>query len=268
MTSFDGLKLYTHAWIPPQYKAVICLIHGYAEHIHRYDHLAEYFNKNEYAVVGMDSRGYGKSEGKRGHTPNFEAFMSDIAQFIGETEKQYPNKPIFLYGHSMGGNLVLNYVLRKKPKLAGVIATGPWIQTAFPPSAFQVGVAKFARSIFPTLAQSTKLNREHLSKDPAVIAANKADPLVIDSMSAATGASMLEAAAFLDTYSGEMPIPTLIMHADEDKLTSQPASAAFESRLKGDTTYKKWAGMYHEIHNEPDKLRVFDYTLGWLDSKV
>jgi alpha-beta hydrolase superfamily lysophospholipase len=268
MTSFDGLKLYTNTWIPPQYKAVICLIHGYGEHVHRYNHLAEYFNKNEYAVIGMDTRGYGKSEGKRGHAPNFEAFMSDIEQFIGETKKQYPNKPIFLYGHSMGGNLVLNYIIRKKPKLAGVIATGPWIQTAFPPSTFQVWLAKFARSIFPTLTQSTKMVQEHISKDPSVVAAYKADPLVFDSMSAAAGAGLIEAAAFLDTYSGEMLIPLLIMHADEDKLTSQPASAAFESRLKGDSTYKKWTGMYHEIHNEPDKQRVFDYTLGWLDSKV
>lgn len=275
ITSFDGLKLYTKAWIPPpegtsmeQYKAIICLIHGYGEHINRYNHVAEYFNKNDYAVVGMDTRGYGQSEGKRGHAPNFEAFMTDIEQFIGETEKQYPNKPVFLYGHSMGGNLVLNYVIRKKPKLAGVIATGPWIQTAFPPSAFQIGLAKMMRSIYPSLSQSTKLNQTHISKDPSVVAAYMADPLVFDSMSAAAGASLIEAAAFLDHFDGEMPIPTLIMHADEDKLTSQPASAAFESRVKGDTTYKKWVGMYHEIHNEADKQRVFDYTLGWLDSKV
>jgi alpha-beta hydrolase superfamily lysophospholipase len=268
MTSFDGLKLYTKAWIPPQYKAIICLIHGYGEHVNRYNHVAEFFNKNEYAFVGMDTRGYGQSEGKRGHAPNFEAFMTDIEQFIGETKKQYPNKPIFLYGHSMGGNFVLNYVIRKKPHLAGVIVTGPLIQTAFKTSAFQIGLAKFARSIFPTLSQSTKLVSAHISKDPAVVAAYDADPLVFDSMSAAAGAGILEANAFLDNYSGEMPVPLLIMHADEDKLTSQPASAAFEGRLKGDTTYKKWVGMYHEIHNEPDKQRVFDYALGWLDSKV
>jgi alpha-beta hydrolase superfamily lysophospholipase len=268
MTTFDGLNIYTKAWIPPQYKAIICLIHGYGEHINRYNHVADFFNKNDYAVIGMDTRGYGQSEGKRGHAPNFEAFMTDIEQFLTETAHQYPNKPLFLYGHSMGGNLVLNYAIRKKPKIAGIIATAPLIQTAFKTPAFKIYLAKFGRAIFPTLSQSTNLNQEHLSKDPSVIAAYKADPLVFDSMSAAAGAGILEANSFLDNYNGEMPVSLLIMHGDEDKLTSQAASAAFESRLKGDTTYKKWVGMYHEIHNEPDKQRVLDYALGWLDSKV
>jgi acylglycerol lipase len=98
ITTTDGIKLYTKAWIPPQYKAAIFLIHGFGEHVNRYDHVAQFFNQNGYAVVGMDTRGYGQSEGQRGHTPNFDTFMNDIAQFIGETEKQFAGKPMFLYG--------------------------------------------------------------------------------------------------------------------------------------------------------------------------
>ena len=269
ITASDGLKLYTKEWIPPQYKGIICLIHGYGEHVNRYNHMADYFNKNGFAVVGMDTRGYGQSEGIRGHVANFEVFMTDIESLINDVKSKYKNSPVFLYGHSMGGNLVLNYAIRRKPtNLAGVIASAPLIQTAFQPGKILIFLAKTMRSIYPTFAQSTKLIQEHLSKDPSVIAAYRADPLVFDSMSAAAGASILEANAFLDAYEGALSVPVLIMHGDEDKLTSQPASEAFEKRLKSDATYKKWAGMYHEIHNEPEKQRVFDYTLGWLDSKI
>ena len=275
ITTNDGLKLYTKEWISllvgtptEQYKGIICLIHGYGEHINRYNHVADYFNKNGYAVVGMDTRGFGQSEGKRGHTPNFDAYLNDIDALINDVKSKYKNKPVFLYGHSMGGNLVLNYLIKKKPNLAGVIASAPLIQPAFKPNPIIVHLAKIMRSIYPTFSQATGLNQNDISKDPSVVAAYKADPLVFDSMSSAAGAGILEANAFLNTYEGALSVPTLIMHGEEDKLTSQPASEAFEKRVKGDVTYKKWAGMYHEIHNEPDKQRVFDYTLGWLDSKV
>jgi alpha-beta hydrolase superfamily lysophospholipase len=124
------------------------------------------------------------------------------------------------------------------------------------------------RSIVPTFSQPTGLIPDSISKDPAVIAAYVKDPLVFDKMSSAAGIGMLEAANYLDKYTGKLTVPTLIMHADEDKLTSQPASEAFANRVQGDLTYKKWTGMYHEIHNEPDKQRVLDYALGWLDSKI
>jgi alpha-beta hydrolase superfamily lysophospholipase len=268
ITAQDGINLYTKQWIPPQYKAVILLIHGFGEHINRYDHVANFFNQNGFAVVGMDTRGHGQSEGQRGHAPSFDTFMNDIALFIGETEKQFKGIPTFLYGHSMGGNLVLNYTIRRTPKVQGVVATGPWIQTAFKPNPIMVGLGKMMRSLVPTFSQPTGLVQAHISKDPSVVAAYKADSLVFDKMSSAAGIGMLEAANYLNQYIGEMPVPILIMHGDEDKITSQPASEAFANRVKGDITYKKWHNMYHEIHNEPDKQRVFDYTLGWLDSKL
>lgn len=276
ITTTDGIKLYTKAWIPPQsrldrdvpYKAAIFLIHGFGEHINRYDHVAQFFNQNGYAVVGMDTRGHGQSEGQRGHAPNFDTFMNDIAQFIGETEKQFAGKPIFLYGHSMGGNLVLNYLIRRTPSVSGAIVTGPWIQTAFKPNPIVVGLGKLMRSIVPTFSQPTGLKPTSISKDASVVAAYINDPLVFDKMSSAAGIGMLEAANYLDNYTAKLTVPTLIMHAEEDLLTSQPASEAFANRVQGDITYKKWAGMYHEIHNEPDKQQVLDYTLAWLDSKI
>ena len=134
---------YVRAWLgaarPP--KAAIMLVHGHGEHVARYDHVAAALTEKGYAMLGFDLRGHGKSGGPRGHTPSYDALMDDIASFSQQTDQRYAGLPRFLYGHSLGGNLVLNYALRRKPDLHGVIATGPWLKLAFDPPASQVTLA-------------------------------------------------------------------------------------------------------------------------------
>ena len=265
LTAKDGLSLFSRIWATPDSKAVIALIHGFGEHSGRYAHVADFFNKNGYSVFALDNRGHGQSGGKRGHAPTYDSYMNDIEVFLNYVATQSAAKPVFLYGHSMGGNLVLNYVIRRQPTLKGVIATGPWVLLAFEPKPILVTIGKLMRSIFPSFSQDSGLNQDHISKDTAVVEAYKNDPLVHGKITASASLSLLEAGEFLNNYAGEMPIYTLIMHGDEDLLTSQPASEAFAKRVSGPVTYKKWKGMYHEIHNEPQQLEVFNYTLGWLE---
>lgn len=268
ITSKDGIQLYTREWGIPHPKAVIALIHGFGEHINRYNHMANFYNKNGYAVVGLDTRGHGKSEGKRGHTPQYETYMDDIDGFINNVKERYKGVPMFLYGHSMGGNLVLNFILKRPPTLAGAIVTGPWIKLAFEPKPIMITLGKIMRSIYPTMTQGSGLVASSISSDPSVVEAYVNDPLVHSSITASAGMALTEAAAWLDEYSGNVPMPLVIMHGMVDKLTSQSASEAFFKRVNGDVKYKKWEGMYHEVHNEPNKMDVFNYTLGWLDSKI
>jgi alpha-beta hydrolase superfamily lysophospholipase len=265
LTAKDGHSLFSRIWATPDSKAVIALIHGFGEHSGRYTHVADFFNKNGYSVFALDNRGHGQSGGKRGHAPTYDSYMDDIEVFLNHVATQSAGKPVFLYGHSMGGNLVLNYVIRRQPALKGVIATGPWVQLAFEPKPILVTIGKLMRSIFPSFSQDSGLNQTHISKDTAVVEAYKNDPLVHGKITASASLSLLEAGEFLNNYTGEMPISMLIMHGDEDLLTSQPASEAFAKRVSGPVTYKKWEGMYHEIHNEPQQLEVFNYTLGWLE---
>ncbi len=265
LSSKDGLTLFTRAWTVESPKAVIALVHGFGEHSGRYAHLAGFFNKNGYSVYSFDNRGHGKSTGKRGHAPNYEHYLEDIDVFLDFVKSQTNAQSIFLYGHSMGGNLVLNYVIRRKPLVKGVIISAPWVQLAFEPKPILVTLGKMMRSVFPGFSQESGLAQEHISKDPLVVKAYQNDPLVHGSITASASIGILEAANFLNTYVGEMPVPTLIMHGTEDKLTSQPASEAFAKRTGGPITYKKWEGMYHEIHNEPQQLEVFNYTLGWME---
>lgn len=261
-----NLNIYAKEWIPAHPKAVICLVHGLGEHVNRYDHLAAYFGQHGFAMMGNDHHGHGKSGGKRGHTPDYEAFMEEISQLVVKATERYPDLPIFLYGHSMGGNLVLNYALSRNPKIAGAIVTAPHIQLpeAAQPSAGLMMMAKVMNKIFPSLQQPNGLDVNNISSDISEVKKYQNDPLVHDKISMRTALSLIEKADFLNNFSGKMPIPTLLMHGSEDKITAPQGSIDFAKRVGGDVTFKVWDGMVHEIHNEPKQQEVFAFVLNWM----
>jgi len=157
--TFDGLQLFGQSWQPEnQPKAVICLVHGLGEHSGRYVHVANRLTKAGYAIFTFDLRGHGKSEGLLGHTPSYEALMQDISSMLEAANKQFPQIPSFLCGHSLGGNLVLNYVLRRQPHLKGVVATAPWLRLAFEPPVSKIALGKMTNYIWPSFSQKSGLD--------------------------------------------------------------------------------------------------------------
>lgn len=267
-TTPDGLKIYAIDWPCEQPRAVVGLIHGLGEHVHRYEHLVEFLHQHQIAVIGYDRRGHGQSEGKKGHTTSYRAFLDEIAQLAVEAEERYPKLPFFMYGHSMGGNLLLNYVLRRHPTIQGAIVSAPHIRLAFEPSAVMVGLGKMMRGLFPGFTQPNGLAVEQLSRDQAVVEAYKADPLVHDRLTAITGMSMLDTGTYLDQYRGSFSVPLLLMHGREDGITSAAATQEFAERVTGDVEVRIWDGLYHEIHNEPEQELVFDKVAEWLNSRL
>lgn len=267
-TTPDGISIYAKNYPCPMPKAVVALVHGLGEHCQRYGHVAAYFNARHFALLACDRRGHGLSGGKRGHAPNVDVLLDEIGHLVGEAQSRYPGIPVFLYGHSMGGNLVLAYTLKRHPAIAGVISTAPWIQLAFQPSAILVAVANLMRRVFPAFIQKNSLITEHLSRDKAVVEAYKKDPLVHDFISVSAATGMLETAAWLDAYTGKFPLPLLLMHGGADQITSSKASAAFAKRVEGDITWHLWENFYHEIHNEPEKEEVLDVMTEWMDGVI
>ncbi len=260
----DKIKIHGVHWKTDNPQAVLCLVHGFGEHVERYDHLAAWFGNRGFATIGYDRRGHGQSGGKLGHTPSYEAYLQEIDMLMDEADKCYPDLPKIIYGHSQGGNLVLSYVIDRKPKVNGFVVTGPWIKLAFEPPKFLVMLGKVMKSVYPKFNNKNQLDTSHISRDPVVVKKYEDDPLVHDNITANTGMEMMNSAEKLDAFSGTLPIPGLIMHGEEDKVTSRPASEEFHKRIKGDVKLKIWSGMYHEIHNEPEKEDVFKYTLDWL----
>ncbi|MTB53130.1 alpha/beta hydrolase [Lewinella sp. W8] len=267
-TNDNGNKIYACEWPVANPRAVVGLIHGLGEHVHRYDGLAERFAAADVAVVGYDRQGFGRSEGRRGYAAQFREFLDEIARLLLACENRYPDLPVFLYGHSMGGQLLLRYLIRRKPDISGAIVSAPHIRTSFRPNPVIVGLGKVMRSVMPTFAQNNQLDLSQLSRNPAIAPAYAADPLVHQRLTSQTGIDMLEAARHLDQYADGVEIPTLLMHGGKDGITDPEASREFAARNPDQLTFKSWPGLYHELHHEPEREEVFAFVLSWMEDHM
>jgi len=239
--TFDRLQLFGQSWQPEDRpRAVICLVHGMGEHSGRYGHVVDRLTQAGYSVFAFDLRGHGKSEGPRGHTPSYEALLKDISSLLEVVNKQFPQLSSFLYGHSLGGNLVLNYVLRYKPQLKGVIVTDPWLCLAFEPSASKIILGKIANKIYPSFSQSSGLDTKALSRDPEVVHAYENDPLVHDHISARMFIGIYQSGQWALEHALEFPLPLLLMHGRADKITSVNASSEFAGKITENCNLKIW----------------------------
>lgn len=245
-------------------KAVMTIIHGMGEHAQRYSHVADFFAEIGIACVAIDLRGHGNSEGKRGHTPNYEALMNDVDMLVSKAKSMFPNLPLIMYGHSMGGNLTLNYIIRRKPEIAGAIVTSPYLKLAFEPPKWKVTLGKLTANLVPTLTQPTGLETAAISRDLAVVSAYEKDKLVHDKITSAFFVNVHFAGPYAIEYASEIKVPLLVMHGTADRLTSPEGTKEFAKNAGKNVTLKIWNDLYHEIHNEPEKLDVFQFELNWL----
>ncbi len=266
--SRDGISFYGQGWAPEAPKAVICLVHGLGEHCGRYAHMGKAYAAAGYALLGFDLRGHGKSGGPRGHTPSFEAFMQDIDRLLEEARIRYPELPRFIYGHSLGGILTLNYALRRKPDVNGVVTSAAGLRTALEQQKGKVFLARVLGSILPAGAIASGLDPNTISRTPEVVQRYVSDPLVHDKLSFGMGKSVMGAIPWAFEHAAEFPAPLLVMHGTADQLGFASGSQEFASKFKGDCTFKAWEGLSHELHNEPEQEDVFKYVIAWMDAHL
>jgi len=270
--SYDGIKLSGYLWKPEtKPKALINLVHGFGEYSERYSHWAELFVKNGYAVHAIDYRGHGKSDGKRGYIHSFDDYLSDIDVLVHESEKMFSEIPQFIYGHSLGGNIVTNYILRRENCFKGAVISSPWYKLAIIPSTITLFFAKTIKGIFPKFTQKANLDVKGISHDQQVINNYIKDPLVHEKISVRMFFEIFNAGKWVLENAGRLKKPLLIQHGNADKITSYHASKEFADRAKSlnkDITFKEWDGMYHELHNELEYEKVFRFVAEWIENQL
>ena len=266
----DNLDIFAQGWEPDtrETKAVICLVHGLGEHTSRYEHVAEAFSKDGYAMYGFDLRGHGRSGGPRGHFPSIEAVMQDIDLLFEQARKRYPGLPLLLYGHSLGGILVLHYGLKRKPTVKGVIVTSPGLHTALESQTAKIMAAKILGLLIPTVSLPSGLDASAISHTQAVVDKYNHDPLTHDKVSLGFGRVMLGVTKWTLEHAGEFSIPLLLMHGKEDRIAFPSSSIEFAAALKDKCTLFLWDDGYHELHNEPEQAEVFKTTQIWMDARL
>lgn len=266
----DNVKLFGQEWKPEgKIKGAIALVHGLGEHSGRYEYVASTLAAKGYSLTAFDLRGHGKSEGKRGHSPSYAALMADITQNINLAKDHFQDTPVFLYGHSLGGNLTLYYCLTQNPGLSGAIVTAPGLGTAAPVPAVKLALGKVLYNLLPATQMENGLDRSGLSRDPEVERKYAADPLVHSKISARWALDLINNGCYIIDHASEFPLPLLLMQGTADRvvnpaLTKTFANAAPLSKI----TYKEWEGFYHELHNEPEKEKVLKFMTDWLDQEL
>ena len=136
-------KFYGQSFEPAICKGVVVLVHGMGEYSRRYERtVVPFLLKSSIAVISYDQFGHGHSQGKKGHHPGYDYLLDSIEHLISKASVLFPSKPVFLYGHSMGGNVVINFTLRRKHQLKGVIATSPFLRLAFDPPGWKIFFGK------------------------------------------------------------------------------------------------------------------------------
>ncbi|MGJ5820314.1 alpha/beta hydrolase [Paludibaculum fermentans] len=266
LSTRDGLRLYGWVRHPSgPIRGVITLIHGMGEHSRRYDHLTAFWAVNGYASAGFDHRGHGRSQGTRGHTPSLEHLLDDIADFTAQVADECPACPRYLYGHSMGGNLALNFLIRRQPGFTAGIASAPYLELAFQPSKAKLLLARLLYRILPAMTFPTGLDASCLSRDPAVVRRYREDPLVHDRISVSFFTEIQAAGQSALRRASELTLPVLLMHGNADRITSLAASERFVSGSHGRAAFKCWDGYFHELHNEPQWQPVAQFALDWLE---
>lgn len=253
------MKITGYSWECENPAYVLCIIHGIGEHDGRYDRLAAEMTESGIAVLGMDLRGHGRSAGKRGDTAPRTEVLADIDTLLTCAEDRYPGLPITLYGHSMGGNLVIDYRSRgsKNDLPSKYIISAPWIKLVRSiPKPLYV-LVKGAARIMPKLAMSSGCPKEYLGnpKNSDVDGYDR-DELVHGSITLRCAVECFDIgnAVFDGTWksSGRADkTPTLLMHGDADRICSVEGSRALAEQNRNNEafTYIEWKGYYHEIHN-------------------
>ncbi|MGQ9620626.1 MAG: lysophospholipase, partial [Bacteroidales bacterium] len=248
-------------------RAFIILVHGLGEHVMRYNELSVKFSREGIGFAAIDLPGHGRSEGKRGHIKGIEVTNEILDILLSEYRKTYRDLPVFLYGHSLGGGIVMRYLLEKKPVIDGAVVTSPWIRLTFQPSKSRILLARMMKHIFPSLIQPTGLVTEHLSHNNDIVDKYINDPLVHDKISVSLFYAAVSSSDYILKNAKTLSVPLLLLHGSEDQITSPDGSREVASKSEM-ITFRLWEGGYHELHNEPFRDEVFSFILSWINEKI
>jgi acylglycerol lipase len=267
-TSAGGLDIFYRTWqpvAPPRAVVVIC--HGVNSHGGQHAWAAERLVESGYAVLALDLRGRGRSQGERFYVEDIADYVADVAGTIGIAKARYPGLKLFLLGHSAGGVTSASYVLDHQAEIDGFICESFAFQVPAP--GFALAAIKGLSHIAPHLGV-LKLKNEDFSRDPEWVAALNADPLIEnETQPAATVAALVRADERLREEFPTITLPVLILHGTADKATVCKGSEFFyETAGSADKTLKLYQDHVHDLLADIGKEEVMGDIKAWLEAHL
>jgi acylglycerol lipase len=273
-TAADGTDLLVRHWpafgtelggtsMEPAWASVL-LVHGLGEHSGRYEHVGEQLSSAGLDVHAFDLRGNGRSGGRRGHVDRWSQFHDDLAERLTAVRNRSVDRPVVLYGHSMGGLVVLGYLLSERPKPDLVVVTSPGLDSTL--ASWKKVIAPVLGRLAPTLAIPNAIDGTTLSRDPRVAERVAADPDCARASTGRFGAEALAEQARVRRGLINLSVPILVLHGLDDGLV--PSSASEILGTLPNVERRTYPGLRHELHNEPEGPEILDGVIAWLRARA
>jgi alpha-beta hydrolase superfamily lysophospholipase len=265
-----GIRLHTVAWEIDRPRCAILVVHGHGEHSGRYEDFAECMAERGCSVYAFDQRGHGRSEGRRGHARSMDVLLQDVDRVRNHVAGLAgAGVPLVLLGQSMGGLIGLRYQQEFAPPVNGLVLVAPWLATAMKVPRWKSLATPLLSRLLPALPFRTRLDPEHLSRDPAEVAAYRDDPLVHDTITPRLFSEIAMAMGQAPVRAERLRVPVLLVVGDDDPIVDTPRSLAFVRSLSTvDVSILCYRGLRHAPLHEPERGRVIRDIAAWLDGRL
>ena len=274
ITTKDGLSLYWKGWIPEgKPKAVVHVMHGFAEHINRYMNVVNELVVDGYAIFGNDHRGHGRSEGvkgKRCHLNSFMEYIEDEKQFMEEVvKKEVPGVPYFVLGHSMGSIIATNFMAKYPEGVKGLVLSGTGSMPGPDIGKVTIILLQILSKIIPSIIVKSPLDPNFISRDKDVVKAYIEDPYVFEVLSPRLGEQMNTYLLIGAGKVKDVKTPVLIQIGAEDRSFSGKQEL-FDNFGSTDKKIYLYEGLRHEVYNEliEDRKKVLSDLHKWLNAHI
>ena len=268
----DGLNLYYQNWNPGgKIRGILALVHGLGGHSGNYTNIVEHLLSKQYGVYGLDLRGHGRSPGQRGYINTWAEFRDDVGIFLKMIQQKQPGCPIFLFGHSMGGMIVLEYALRYPQDISalqGVIAVAPSIgEVGVSPGLVLLG--KILSRLCPRFSLNNGLDITAGSRDPKLVATYAQDSLRHTRATARFSTEFFSTLTWIRRHADEWKAPLLILHGSSDRIVLPEGSKIFYQRVTcSDKLRIEYPGAYHDLHCDLNYREFLADMSNWMDQHL
>lgn len=265
----SGELLYFQNWQPERETvAALIVVHGFSDHSSRYSNLVQGLVPRGMNIYAFDQLGHGHSPGKRGHIDSFNLFREDLKAFVHNVNDWVQGQPLFLFGHSMGGLIVLSYGLKYPQGISGVIASAPHLSDP-PVSPIKSLIGRLLSGVLPSVTINAGLDAKDICREAATVQAYEDDPLVHGKGSPRLSTELAAAVIATQEDAENFQLPLLIYHGSADKLTSPQASRQFFDKVQIENKrYITYEGGFHEGHNDLHQERVVIDVGQWIEEQV
>jgi alpha-beta hydrolase superfamily lysophospholipase len=265
----NGVLLHERRWLVPNPTASVVIIHGYGEHCERYDHIAERMNAEGYSVYSYDHRGHGESPGKMGFIPSFKLLVDDLDAYLCHLHGSIQQTPTILFGHSMGGLVLTEYVIAYKPDVDGLVFSSTGVKPDENVAPFLQKISGIVASLLPILPVHF-LDPVGISRVESEVDKYISDPKVYHGkIVARTGHELVEAMKHASSNLGEIDLPMLVLHGTDDPIVPvESAHLMFERTSSTDKTLKLYDGDFHEVFNDQSKEQFLSDVLEWIANHI